>query len=181
MGHQALIDANRQAASVIPIFFLFTRVKIILPKKSFEAKKELKKNKLYSSENRTFSDGFEHIFREFRTPYLVQISNTVFCDDFIAGLKLQNRLLPNPYQDFPYLLIEGFLPPESVHAIARHCAEHSESERARIKTSQQGAILADVNEEIRKTAIHALPDLLLESYFDAFTKYQPSIERFFNA
>ncbi len=111
---------------------------------------------------------------------MVQISNMVFCDDFIAGLKLQNRLLPNPYQDFPFLLIEGFIPPESVHAIARHCAEHSQSEQARIKTSHQGAIVADVNEHIRKTAIHALPDLLLETYHHAFEMHQPAIERFFN-
>lgn len=37
-----------------------------------------------------------------------QISNNLFCDDFIASMALETRLMANPYYDYPYLIIKDF-------------------------------------------------------------------------
>lgn len=109
-----------------------------------------------------------------------QISNRIFCDDHIAVMKLDGRLMPSPYYDYPYLLIENALPPAACRKIAAYCRNASEAEAARIKSLRLGVVDPAVNETIRKTAIHALPDALLEDYHRAFALHQETIESFFH-
>ena len=109
-----------------------------------------------------------------------QISNFVFCDDFIADLKLEERLLPNPYYDYPYLVIGGFLPESSCRMIARHTAEVSEAEAAMVKTTFHGVVDPGIDERIRKTAIHKLPAVMLEEYRNRFAEHQKTIEKYFS-
>lgn len=109
-----------------------------------------------------------------------QISNHVFCDDFIAGLKLETRLMPSPYLDYPYLLIENFLPEALCRDIAEHANRESEAERARVKSTVLGTVVApDVDESIRKTVIHPLSEIHRESYARSFALHQQSIEEYF--
>ena len=110
-----------------------------------------------------------------------QISNLVYCDDFIADLRMETRLAANPYYDYPYLVIENFLSSEACAEIAAYTREQSEGEQAMIKKSQQGVVVPELEETIRKTAIHRLPDLLLEGYHLSFAHYQKRIEDYFCA
>ena len=110
-----------------------------------------------------------------------QISNTVFCDDFILELNLSTRLMPNQYYDHPYLLIEGFLPEFSCNIIASHAFTNSDAQRAKVKTTILNSIVdPSVDESIRKTVIHKLPKRLLKDYTESFKKYQRQIEDYFN-
>ncbi len=111
---------------------------------------------------------------------MTQISNHVFCDDHIAAMKLDNRLMPNPYYDYPYLLIEGFIPPELCDRIVAYTRAASDAEQAMVKSTLHGVVDPDVDEQIRKTAIHKLPDALLEEYRRAFLRNQQRIEEFFH-
>jgi SM-20-related protein len=110
-----------------------------------------------------------------------QISNTVFCDDFILELNLSTRLMPNQYYDYPYLLIENFLPEFSCNIIADHAFNNSDAQRAKVKTTILNSIVdASVDESIRKTVIHKLPKRLLKDYNKSFKKHQRQIEDYFN-
>ncbi|MEJ2499587.1 MAG: 2OG-Fe(II) oxygenase [Campylobacterales bacterium] len=109
-----------------------------------------------------------------------QISNYIYCDDFIADLRYETRLMANPYYDYPYLILENFLSSEACAEIAAYTFEKSEGERARVKKSQQGVVVPGLEEEIRKTAIHRLPDVLLEGYHLSFAHHQKRIEDYFS-
>jgi len=113
-------------------------------------------------------------------PCLQQISNFIYCDDFIADLRLETRLAANPYYDYPYLIIEGFLSGEACAEIAAYTHEKSEGERARVKKSFLGVVVPELEEDIRKTAIHQLPEVLLEGYTLSFTYHQKRIEDYFS-
>lgn len=109
-----------------------------------------------------------------------QISNHIYCDDFIADLKYETRLAANPYYDYPYLIIEGFLSADACDEIAAYTYEQSEGERARVKKSMLGAVVPEVEEDIRKTAIHKLPEVFLEGYHLSFSYHQKRIEEYFS-
>ena len=109
-----------------------------------------------------------------------QISNYVYCDDFVADLRLETRLMPNPYYDFPYLIIEGFLSPEACAEIAAFTRERNEGEQARVKKSLMGVVVPELEEDIRKTVIHRLPEILLEGYHLSFAYHQKRIEDYFS-
>ncbi len=110
-----------------------------------------------------------------------QISNHIFCDDFIAGLKLETRLLANPYYDFPYLIIKNFFSKSICHEISEYAYNTSEGEKAKVKTRVLNSVVdPSVDEKIRKTVIHKLPELHQRLYEENFKIYQPEIERFFS-
>lgn len=110
-----------------------------------------------------------------------QISNNIFCDDFIVDMELSSRLMPNHYYDYPYLLIKNFLPPFLCDSIVEYAFNSSEAERAKVKTTLLNAVVdPSVDESIRKTVIHKLPDALLAEYEKSFKKHQRTIEDFFS-
>lgn len=112
-----------------------------------------------------------------------QISNAVFCEDFVLELELSSRLMPNQYYEYPYLLIKGFLPEYSCNMISEHTFNTSEeeAEEAKVKTTILNSIVDPrVDESIRKTVIHKLPQALLEEYDKSFKKHQKEIEDFFS-
>lgn len=109
-----------------------------------------------------------------------QISNTVFCDDFILDLDITTRLMPNQYYDHPYLLIENFLPEFSCNIIAEHTRNTSDAQKAKVKTTILSSIVdPSVDESIRKTVIHKLPKRLLKDYNRSFKQHQRQIEDYF--
>lgn len=110
-----------------------------------------------------------------------QISNHVFCDDFIADLKLDTRLMPNHYYDYPYLIIKNFLSPSTCHDIAKYTSEASEVEQAKVKTRQMNAFVqSKVDRDIRKTLQHKLPTIFQNAYDLSFKTHQKIIEDYFN-
>jgi len=110
-----------------------------------------------------------------------QISNHVFCEDFIADLKLETRLMPNPYYDYPYLIIKNFLSPSTCNDIARYTSEASEVELAKVKAREMNAVIKPkLDKSIRKTMQHILPDIFKNAYALSFKTHQTIIEEYFN-
>jgi len=110
-----------------------------------------------------------------------QISNHIFCDDFILDLDLATRLMPNPYYDYPYLLIENFLPATVCESIVDYAVKSSDAQAAKVKTTLLNSVVnPSVDESIRKTIIYKLSKSLLNKYNKSFKKHQGKIEDFFS-
>ncbi len=113
--------------------------------------------------------------------YMQQISNYVFCDDFIADLKLETRLMPNQYHDYPYMLIKNFLSEPTCREITEYTSNASKIEQAKVKTTVLNSVVdPSVDESIRKTVLHRLPKKLTQVYDKSFKKHQAAIEGFFS-
>ncbi len=110
-----------------------------------------------------------------------QISNHVFCDDFIASMALETRLMANPYYDYPYLIIKDFFSKSTCADISNYAYNTSEGEKAKVKTRLLNSIVdPSVDEKIRKTVIHKLSNLHVKMYDENFKTFQAEIERFFS-
>lgn len=110
-----------------------------------------------------------------------QISNHVYCDDFIARLQLETRLMPNQYYDYPYLVIKNFLSALTCQEIAEFTSNASAVEQAKVKTRLLNSIIdPSVDESIRKTIHHKLPKKLQGIYDKSFKMHQATIENFFS-
>jgi SM-20-related protein len=114
---------------------------------------------------------------------LQQISDTVFCDDFVLNIPLATRLMPSPYETLPYLIIEDFFDPIQSRIIMSevHQSLPKTQQHAEIKVSEQGAFIAKTNRNIRKTLTVELSSTVLEHYYHTFASHQERIEHFFNA
>ena len=109
---------------------------------------------------------------------MTQISNYIYCADFLTSLDIKTKLLANPYYDYPFLLIENFLDINECNEINKKVKEDDDYEKAQIKTLDS-VVLSETNEEIRKTNIYTLDERYLEIYTNRFLKHQPLIEDFF--
>ncbi len=88
--------------------------------------------------------------------------------------------MPNPYYDYPYLIIKNFLPESICKEIADYAYNTSEVEQAKVKTRLLNSIVdPSVDESIRKTVIHKLPDIFLNAYEMSFKAHQAEIEDYF--
>ncbi|MBU1666870.1 2OG-Fe(II) oxygenase [bacterium] len=112
---------------------------------------------------------------------MIQISEKIFCDDFLHTAVIDNKNLPNPYNDYPFLIIENFLTPNEAHTIATSIQEQSDAQQAKVKTKfLDSVVVPSVVEEIRKTTLHTLPRLFEELYIERFLSHQQKIEDFFS-
>jgi SM-20-related protein len=102
-----------------------------------------------------------------------QISNYVYADDALLEMSIPSKRLPNPYADFPYLLIKNFLTPDECHAIAMDALADKEA----IKAQLRGRAL---DTTIRKTDIHTLNTQHLALYKTRFSQKCSEIEQFFS-
>lgn len=87
--------------------------------------------------------------------------------------------MPNPYHDYPILIIENFLPIELCMAICHETMKDKDAEQAMLKSMVQGVVDVDVDTQIRKTIVHKLSDAFFEEYMAAFVAHQKKIEDFF--
>ena len=39
---------------------------------------------------------------------MIQISTHIYCDELLETLEIENKLLPSPYKEYPYLIIKNF-------------------------------------------------------------------------
>ena len=111
---------------------------------------------------------------------MVQISNHVFCEKFLTELNIKTGILPNPYYDYPFMIIKNFLPEKSCKEITALARINQNIIEAKIRKRNGHKIDADINTHIRKTKIHKLSDIHKEVYSNNFLKHQGDIERFFN-
>lgn len=103
-----------------------------------------------------------------------QISNYVYAHDDLLGWDIPTKRLPNPYHDFPYMLIRGVLSPEECRSIAS--LTQSKQDNAHI-ASLRGST---VDSFIRKTAIYTLNPEHQRLYQIRFDALRSEIERFFS-
>lgn len=112
---------------------------------------------------------------------VIQLSNQVFCDERLQRWEIENPLLPNPYYEFPFMIIPNFLDHELAHEITQSIYESSNAKQAQIKSMLLNSVVdSSVDESIRKTNIYNLSGLHCGIYQTLFQLHQPSIERFFN-
>ena len=109
---------------------------------------------------------------------MTQISNYIYCADFLTTFDIETKLLPNPYYDYPFLIIENFLDINECNEINKKVKEDDDFQKAQIKTLDS-VVLSETNEEIRKTNIYSLEEKYLELYTNRFLQYQAQIEDFF--
>ena len=109
---------------------------------------------------------------------MTQISNYIYCADFLTTFDIETKLLPNPYYDYPFLIIENFLDINECKEINKKVKEDDDFQKAQIKTLDF-VVLSETNEEIRKTNIYSLEEKYLELYTNRFLQYQAQIEDFF--
>lgn len=111
----------------------------------------------------------------------MQISNHIYCDDLFKDITIENLLLPNPYKEYPYLIIENFFTPELLKEIVDYSKQKDDIAQAKIKaTVVDGIIQPKLNEKQRKTNILKLNKLFSNIYNKQFQHFQPQIEEFFN-
>lgn len=105
-----------------------------------------------------------------------QISEFVFIDDILDSIEIPNKLLPNPYYDFPFLIIDNFIDNSSCDSILDFAKNSKESISAELRSSDGTSAK---NENTRKTQMFDLPPILEETYQNAFLKHKKKIENYF--
>lgn len=109
---------------------------------------------------------------------MTQISNYVYCADFLTSLNIETKILPNPYYDYPYLIIEDFISVKECEEINTLIKKDKDYQKAQIKI-KKNVIFSKTNESIRKTNIYKLNKKYLLIYKNCFRKHQADIENFF--
>jgi SM-20-related protein len=110
---------------------------------------------------------------------LTQISNKIFCEDFLTTLNIQTKILPNPYHDYPYMIIKNFLSDKTCNDITAYIQDNNNHIDAKIRKKNHLLNTEILNQQIRKTKISKLNKLHEQLYSHSFLKHQKEIERFF--
>jgi SM-20-related protein len=113
---------------------------------------------------------------------MIQISTHIFCDSLFETIEIDNKLLPNQYKDYPYLIIKNFFSKASCKKLVSLVQEDEETKRkAEVKKEIfTGIVQAGVVEEYRKTNIYKLDSFYNNYYDEQFMKYKHVIEEYFN-
>lgn len=101
-----------------------------------------------------------------------QISSFVYARDELLGLDIPTKRLPNPYHDFPYMVLEGVLSPAECRAITAAAIADNEAVRAELRGKS-------LDTAIRKTDIHTLSAEHRAIYDRRFEAVRGEIEQFF--
>ena len=101
-----------------------------------------------------------------------QISNCVYAHDDLLEWDIPTKRLPNPYHDFPYMLIKGVLTPQECRAITSFVRDSKEHHTASLRGG-------NVNSHIRQTDIYTLPLEYTSLYETRFDLLRQRIETFF--
>lgn len=101
-----------------------------------------------------------------------QISSFVYARDELLDWDIPTARLPNPYHDFPYMVLEGVLSPAECRAITSAMFEDKESVQAELRGKS-------LDTAIRKTDIHILSPEHREIYDRRFEAVKKEIETFF--
>lgn len=101
-----------------------------------------------------------------------QISNYVYALDSLLEWDIPTKRLPNPYHDFPYMLISNVLSPSECQAITSFVQDASQKYTASLRGG-------DTNVDVRKTDIYTLPLEYTSLYQVRFDALRTDIETFF--
>jgi SM-20-related protein len=101
-----------------------------------------------------------------------QISNYVYARDELLGWDIPTKRLPNPYHDFPYMVLEGVLSPAECRAITAHTLSDNKAVQAELRGRS-------LDTAIRRTDIHTLTSEHRAIYDRRFEAVRSEIEEFF--
>lgn len=108
---------------------------------------------------------------------LEQISNYIYCNSFLNSLDIETKLLPNPYYDYPFLIIKDFFSSEICEEIVKSIREDDDAIDAKVKAENYEN---HIDKDIRKTKIYKLHKEHRKLYNRVFKEFQPKIEEYFN-
>ncbi|QKF81465.1 prolyl hydroxylase family protein [Halarcobacter ebronensis] len=108
---------------------------------------------------------------------LEQISNYVYCDSSLNSLDIETKLLPNPYYDYPFLIIKNFFSDEICKEIVKSIKRDEDCIDAKVKAENYEN---HIDKDIRKTKIYKLDKEFRSLYNKIFKEFQPKIEQYFN-
>lgn len=111
---------------------------------------------------------------------MTQISNKIFCDDFLIDLDFHNKRLPNPYYDYPYLIIKGFFSQSTCDEIVNLVQQDNDAIDAKIRQKSELYLEEALNKQIRKTKIYELSETYKKIYEQNFLMHKQQIEDFFS-
>lgn len=112
---------------------------------------------------------------------MFQLSNFIHCDDFLLNIDIENKLLPNCYKDYPYLIIPNFISKHLSKKIVDHIQHNNNAEIAKIKKlNPYGIVEKTLKQNYRKTNIYKLNEEFESLYFNRFNHFQPLMEEYFN-
>ena len=109
---------------------------------------------------------------------MTQISNNIYCSDFLLDLDIKTKLLPNPYYDYPFLIINNFFDKNECEEINKEIKKDEDVQIAQLRANNP-EIKSTTNEKIRKTNIYALNKTHFELYTNRFLQHQALIEDYF--
>ena len=104
-----------------------------------------------------------------------QISDKVFAEDFLFEVEIATPLLPSPYAEYPFLVIDNFLDDEICQQIIDTTQADADGIDAALRSSSN-----TLDKKIRKTKIHTLSALHQQRYDAALDALRPEIEAFFS-
>ena len=111
-----------------------------------------------------------------------QISNYIYLDSLFENLEIQNKILPNPYYNFPYLIIENFVSKKFLSNIINDIKKSSDAKKAQVKIqSEHGIVESELDEKFRKTTIYTMEEKYKKIYDKRFFSIKPKIENFYNS
>ncbi len=108
---------------------------------------------------------------------LDQISNFVYCDSFLNDFEIETKLLPNPYFDYPFLIIKNFFNKELCDEISNSIRKDDDFIDAKVKIENYDN---EVDRSLRKTKIYKLEKIHKKLYDKVFKLHQNQIEEYFN-
>lgn len=108
---------------------------------------------------------------------LEQISNYVYCDSFLNSLDIETKLLPNPYHDYPFLVIKNFFSKDICEEIVNSKKADDDAIDAKVKSENYEN---HIDKDIRKTKIYKLDKKFRTLYDKMFKLHQAKIEQYFN-
>lgn len=101
-----------------------------------------------------------------------QISNYVYARDELLGMEIPTKRLPNPYHDFPYMVLEGVLSQAECRAITQAALADRDAVQAKLRGH-------DLDTAIRRTDIHTLSPENRIVYEGRLAAVRSEIEAFF--
>ena len=107
---------------------------------------------------------------------MVQISDKVFIDEAMLRFDVPNSFLPNPYFEFPFLIIDNFLSNEACDKILSQVLDSNDFEEAKLRKDSSNSYK---NSDTRKTNIFNISQNTQFLYDEAFAKHKTQIENFF--
>jgi SM-20-related protein len=112
---------------------------------------------------------------------VLQISNKIYCDEFLNKLEIENKILPNPYVDYPFIIVKNFLSKKLMRLIVDATQNKKNKVQAEVKVeATKGIVESKLIEKYRKTNIYELESRFHKLYQKRFLKLKPEFEKFYN-